>query len=437
MPNDGAQGGETSPRGRVLAWASTAVVPLLSGIGLAGLVSTLGAAIVWTRFDVAGLPADQAVGDLPANSLLVTGAVSLILYLVLGLLAVLGVYLLQGIVIARVLGVDENVTLTPKRLRRERKVVEAQLAGLSKIATERAAIRPTVAADSGLAARQTAALKTLEKLATMQYQLQLARAGKDPGQVRLANQWGLLMLTGAEIALVVLRTETGDFKKALLFVCVLAIVVAATMLISSYSDVEIGPEVRKMLAVAVLSAASAIFALLQFPNVWTIVPIVAAVALAGVNLAIGRLHPKRYFWYGISIFASVALFGSILTYSRTVNAPSMQPAAVLLKNGHVVTGLWIGESSSRVFLAEVTPRREHLVRGKIGVAATGKPACDAKSDKKHDASSAGRIFWIERTRVESESVGKLLRLDKALNRAEDLGCELEELSVHTHATISP
>ena len=66
----------------------------LSGVLFsAGFVAALGGAIQWARFDAADLPADQAVAALAREELVVVGAVSLVVYLVVGGLVVFAAYL--------------------------------------------------------------------------------------------------------------------------------------------------------------------------------------------------------------------------------------------------------------------------------------------------------------------------------------------------------
>lgn len=71
-------------------------VPAIAGaVGFVGFVALIGGAIEWTRFWAAELPADQAVGAIPETELVTVGAVSTILFTLLGLAAVLLVYLLD------------------------------------------------------------------------------------------------------------------------------------------------------------------------------------------------------------------------------------------------------------------------------------------------------------------------------------------------------
>lgn len=79
----------TSFLGVIVGWALAAVPAVAGTIGFLGFVAVIGAAIQWTRFESAKLPADQAVHAIPQRELVAIGAVSLIAFTVLGLLAVL------------------------------------------------------------------------------------------------------------------------------------------------------------------------------------------------------------------------------------------------------------------------------------------------------------------------------------------------------------
>lgn len=77
-----------------LAWQA---LPAIAGaIGVVGFVTLVGGAIEWVRFWAAGLPADQAVRVIPEAELVTVGAASLVVYLLLGLFAVLLLYVLDS-----------------------------------------------------------------------------------------------------------------------------------------------------------------------------------------------------------------------------------------------------------------------------------------------------------------------------------------------------
>jgi hypothetical protein len=69
------------------------LVPVLGGTaGFVAFVAIIGGAIEWVRFDAAGLPATQAVYATPEGELVVAGAWDLAVFVLLGLLAVLVVF---------------------------------------------------------------------------------------------------------------------------------------------------------------------------------------------------------------------------------------------------------------------------------------------------------------------------------------------------------
>lgn len=72
-----------------------ALPTLVGAVGFVGFVALAGGAIQWLRFSAAELPADQAVGVIPRSELVTIGASFLVVYTLLGLLAVLVVYALD------------------------------------------------------------------------------------------------------------------------------------------------------------------------------------------------------------------------------------------------------------------------------------------------------------------------------------------------------
>jgi uncharacterized membrane protein YgcG len=306
--------------------------------------------------------------------------------------------------------------------------------------SELQAITPAVAADvlnSKVKVRE-ALIAARDQLAQGLYTERAARAKQGPPLPTLGNQFGLILLFVVELALVGFRTQAHGVRKGGLVVVGLAIVaIVGLWLVGRTDEVDFQAlhhegripvdKLNKFLSrtwVLLLALVALLaYLILAFVNdSWTLLPVLTALALNVINLGIGRLHPKRYFWYGTSIFVSVALFGAVLTYSRTNHAASMQPAAVLMKNGQVVTGLWIGESSERVFLAYAAPPRQAATAAKV------HPA--------HTRVHAAHIYWIDKSQVESDSVGQLMRVAEALQAAGELGGKLEQLAVKTHATSS-
>jgi hypothetical protein len=88
-PEDAAKGGSPSATSRLVDLLLQALPAIGGAIGFVGFVAVIGGAIEWVRFSSAELPADHAVGVIPRAQLVTIGAVSMIAFTLLGLLAVL------------------------------------------------------------------------------------------------------------------------------------------------------------------------------------------------------------------------------------------------------------------------------------------------------------------------------------------------------------
>jgi hypothetical protein len=95
----------------------------------------------------------------------------------------------------------------------------------------------------------------------------------------------------------------------------------------------------------------------------------------------------------------------VLTYSRTQRDPSMQPAAVLLTNGKAYGGLYVTETSDRLYLARVDT-----------APGSGAPVA-----------GSGRLFWLDRKDIHTLSIGPLQKVAAANERSEALKAELSNL----------
>jgi hypothetical protein len=404
-PDEAAKPAEAlKARDQLIAWARTALPAVLSTLGLTGFVSVLGAAVVWSRFNAVGLPAEQAVADQPTGSLIVTGAASLAIYLFLGLLAVLVVYLLQGVVLSnQILETTRSRYADPVgRLEREQRIVAARTVEL------RNAVKEAKASEGDDAPR----VKDLQKVAALialeadgiGRKLFEARSQSLRGR-RSGNAWGLLVVASIELVVVVIRTKVPGWEKFLLGA--IALLMALLAIGAAWVTDCFWISVLAGLAVALLALLVALVAV----GSWTLAPIVTVLVLMLICIAVGRLHPRRFFWLGITVFMSVSLFGAVLTYSRDRHAPSAQAAAVLLKNGCAVEGVWVGENADRVFLARVHPDGE--ASSESGQQLTER-----------NQAEAGLIFSLDRSQVISESIGKLRRVPYAGRQAEAMRAQL-------------
>jgi hypothetical protein len=82
-------------QGPLTRYALNGVVAAISALGVTGVVTVLGAGILYSRFAFAQLPAEQAVGSVGKTELIVFGAQTLIVYVVLGAAAVACLWVLD------------------------------------------------------------------------------------------------------------------------------------------------------------------------------------------------------------------------------------------------------------------------------------------------------------------------------------------------------
>jgi hypothetical protein len=419
---DQPAGGGTGDRARdqVVAWLVRAVPAVAASVGFLGFVAVLGAAIVWTRFTAAHLPADQATSKFPKSDLVAIGAVSLVSFLVLGLLAVLLVYLLQSWLLPSSRAYRQSVDRIRDlegdlaTARRRAESITADLTAAQSVSdTETFPARDSLRAGRQRAWAEVAGLQA--KLATLRKAEQRAHEQGVP-MPKVPNQVGVLILGAVEIAIAISISDSQTGAKAALVALVLggaAVVVYAwwngpkerrannLFLIAPPADAVPGAAGQRTAQLVGIVAPAAVIAAVMHDRLLLLAAATTAVLLGGANLAIGRIHPRRFFWYGFAIFASVALYGAALEGIRTLRDPSVQPMAVLLKNGQVVRALYVTETKDRLYAARV----------------------DVNADGGFSQHS-GRLFWFPRADVQNYSVGPLVHGGDVAGRQAALGDEL-------------
>jgi hypothetical protein len=83
-----ADQGKDDPSKTLLRWVAKLGAGIVSGLGLAGVVGLIGSAVLWERFDQAGLPATQALAVVPDDQRVIEGANGLIVAMLVAFLAV-------------------------------------------------------------------------------------------------------------------------------------------------------------------------------------------------------------------------------------------------------------------------------------------------------------------------------------------------------------
>ena len=273
-----------------------AVAVAASSLGLAGFVAVLGGAVVYVRFLAAGVPPEQAVDVVPNGQLAVFGAVSLALFLGLGLAAVGLVYLLD---------------------RRGRPTRRTLLGLLAVVAAEMAYVIWISTPDGSLVGLKVSPPWAFKSGLTILLMVAVAAGG----YLLRGRASGVTVPKDKGIPLNIVGVEPRSRRQAL--------------------AILFGVELAFALAVAVVDA-------------WLAAALLVAALLGAVMLRIADVTEERFAVFGLSLFASVIAFGAIATSLRAVFDPVAQPVAVLRTDDPTgVCGLYVGETPERVYLARV------------------------------------------------------------------------------------
>ena len=127
---------------------------------------------------------------------------------------------------------------------------------------------------------------------------------------------------------------------------------------------------------------------------WIGVSIAAAAALAVALWRISTLSAERVIWYGVAVFLSVPLFGTLTAMARNVEDPQVQPMALIRSSDgpdEAIQGLYVTEADERVYFATVATEgcTEDLT------------------------AHSGRLEWVPKSEVVAMSVGPLQDVDDA------------------------
>ena len=111
---------------------------------------------------------------------------------------------------------------------------------------------------------------------------------------------------------------------------------------------------------------------LMLDKAWVAVSIGAAAALTSALWRIAMLSVSRVIWFGVAVFLSVPLFGTLTAMARNVSDPQVQPMALIRTTDgpdEAIQGLYVTEADDRVYFATVATK----------VAATSSPRTAADS----------------------------------------------------------
>ena len=400
---------------QTLVGLAVEALPAIAGaIGFVGFVALIGGAIQWTRFWAADLPADQAVHVIPRTELVTVGAVSTIVFTLLGLVALLLVYLLdsKGNVNARTrfgLLIVAGVELAAAVVIIELDWWQYLLFGVWAITVAVLAYRPLERlalrverrgyspgpepVDDELIRREQAAFRAaFERFEDAQDAWTVAQQRERlPEEQTAAEQsWRRAQDAWERARLRWKRKQEGPRESP---------------------EIEI-PRPRKpvpklnwpqiVVRSAVVVVGLGVIAWFDETR-WLLIVLTVPIGLFALLLAVARVT-TRFAWYGVAVFLSVPLFGGVLAVADTLHTPKVQPIAVV-RNGddRALCGVYITQTSSRLYV--------------------GRVELDEGSDRTAD-DQTGRIFSIPMSKVDIVSVGPLQPIESAQRHALELTDEI-------------
>jgi hypothetical protein len=304
------------------------LVPVLSvigtGIGALGFVIFFGGFILWTQFDSAGLPANEAVAQVPRNDLVVTGASFLVTAFLFGLGAVVLAVATWDLLI----GAKRRRNAEEARTKRRRAAADLKLLSgqISRIEVE---VEQLDKRAKSLEAASAIAPEGLEK-----EQLRAARCAAE-AELDERRRW-LWEATenqrpAAEFALEragegITDAEEFTKKERLLqaFIGIALMAIVEAYVISTYLSELAGSYVWLVLGVALV----------------TLVAAVAVVSMTG-----------HFAWFAVCLFVGVVSTVAFSAYADTHSHAKMSPFTAV--RDHVaVTGFFVAETADAVYAAK-------------------------------------------------------------------------------------
>jgi flagellar motor protein MotB len=146
---------------------------------------------------------------------------------------------------------------------------------------------------------------------------------------------------------------------------------------------------------------------------WLAIPLSAAMVLGIGVWRIAVLPKPTFMWFGLAVFLSVPLFGTLTLMAHNISNPQVQPVALIRSSDgpdEAIQGIYVTEGSDRVYFANV--------------------ATEGCSDKVQ--AHSGRLLWVPKSEVVAMSVGPLQGVEDAGRSALEMAYALTP-SVETPA----
>jgi hypothetical protein len=304
-----------------------------SGLGILGFVTLCGGALTWLRFERAGLPAEDAVAVLPKENLVTYGASVLVPAALAALAFVAVLYFLDSLV-----GPFTEWRSKPDVTLTEAEENQASLLDKTAALDARAAKRTAEARDE----------KEERVEALREHDASAADIADAEAKLRTAEQEATAAATKA-------KTSSKEAKKA-----------RGT---ATNTKQEVEEQIKARRELARRGVTGLIFSLgglvaLEMAAV-DVSPdrvgvLVVVVIAAGVFSYAVLQRTGSFAWLALSSFVAVGVFFGFLNYYKTTEKTKVEPAAALRKDRGPIHGIFVAQTSDRIYLGTERSNRTVL-----------------------------------------------------------------------------
>lgn len=423
---------------------------MITAGSLVGFVAFAGAVIVWTRFQAINVPPDQAVKAMPQEELVATGSSLLLIFGFFGVLALLASYL-----------VDRSGRATPGMIRWLLVLLGAEGVAGVILTEDLSPGRTAVIAVLFLFPVLVAFLLTFVPMLTRFEDELPARDSETLNpKVPLLQEHGKWM-QGTQVNLIAAALLCGAVSTGLLLglepdwgdlvaiasylLAALAVGLALVALVPVVKELwDIWAQRRdeeesakkatprsgtetpgrnrpqrfyfRSMGVALvwgLMLIAVILPALVLAQLWVAISLGVAVALVGGLWRIAVLEKPDFMWFGLAVFLSVPLFGTLTLMARNLAHPQVQPMALIRSTDgpdEAMQGLYVTEGDDRIYFANIASE-----------------GCQNKVSP-----NSGRLLWVPKSEVVAMSLGPLESVEQASKSALEMSYALTP-SVETRA----
>lgn len=140
-------------------------------------------------------------------------------------------------------------------------------------------------------------------------------------------------------------------------------------------------------------------------KIWLAAALASALILVAGLWRIADLAQARFLWYGLAVFISVPLFGTLTAMARNLDDPQVQPMALIRNTDgpdEAIQGLYVTEGDDRIYFATVSTE---------GCSDSLTP-------------HSGRLLWVPKSEVVAMAVGPLQSVDDAAKTSLEMAYSL-------------